>query len=443
MADVLIRPAPVPVPRAFRAIPILSVRAARRAVLQSPAHPDGYLRLALAYDNHFFESAFSQQKKIIVAASLERYFARVTTEQLLATAPLAYQVAMMLANLHFQEASNLSPAEFRRLAARRQIAPPRADLGLESLRKARMILLASGQHPGMEELRKQLKPLDEMIQRWEEELRNQENRWLNNFERNPSPVKRALDAQQHWLCLKSLEELKKIDVGEQSSLPVDQRIQALLSEAEVQLVSGQAELAEMQLDALDRLLQADAELLNQPGIRSVAPQVRTLRLLTGAVLGRYSAVSKLLDMSLEQQQMIVERIRTGLLPQAAAQSLARRLAAPLRMPLIEALVEAHRPQLNNHFNRVNPLSLVGRPLTFVLYDEFILQAYRLQREIEGRQSLELALWRIEQGDNRIAAKQFRLAFESFPADFPSNERAAAAYFGELLSHERRAGRPLR
>lgn len=437
MAGPLLHPGQPPTHPVFLAVPLLSVRAARHAVLQSPQHPDGYLRLALAYNNPFFDSAFQQQKKVIVAATLERYFARATTDDLLANRLMAYEAAVLLASLHFQVPFDLPPAEIRRLIAQRPIIP-RADLGLEALRKARLILHSSSQLQGVEEFRQQMKPLDELIQRWEEELRNQENRWLNNFDRNPSPVKRALDAQQHWLCLKSLEELKKIDLGDQSSLTVDQRIQALLSEADVHLVTGQAELAEMQLDALDRLLQNDPELLNQPEIRDLGSRLQSMRLLTAAVLGKYSVVSKVLDLGLEKQQTIAEHIRIGLLPQAAAQSVARRLTAPFGMPLIEALVESHRPQLGLRFNGVNPFGLMGRPLPFALYDEFVLQAVRARREVEGGLYFQLALWRLEQGDNRIAAKQFRLAVESFPADSASKERSAAAFFGEILTQERRA-----
>ena len=81
---------------------------------------------------------------------------------------------------------------------------------------------------------------------------------------------------------------------------------------------------------------------------------------------------------------------------------------------------------------------MGRPLPFALYDEFVLQAVRARREVEGGLYFQLALWRLEQGDNRIAAKQFRLAVETFPADSTSKERAAAGFFGEILAQERRA-----
>ena len=404
-------------------MPILPVRAARRAILESPAHPQGYLSLSFAYLFSNFDGPLAASKEFIVAATLERFFARTTLEQLAASGEQSYQAARLLANLHFDNLQYLEIAEIRRLIHSRHIEF-RADQGLAALKKARFILVLSPQLQAHERFQNEVKALDALIQRWEEEVRNQENRWLNKVVGDPTPLGRAVDAKEFWLYNKSIEELKKINLEDDSQISFEKRIAAMVNMARLYLITGQAELAEMQISAAEKLVGSMTEAENRVDQRGLILSIREYRKLISYILGRFTDVAQTITQNLAEQQFFVDRARREHLPVAASQSIARRLANTNGLSLIEILVEANRPGLGG-YDRLAQSNFRGNPFFLPLFDEYVMMNYRNQQFAEGELHLQLALVYFEQGDNVRASKQFRQVLQSIPANPPSQFRSTA------------------
>lgn len=252
---------PVVFPAEARAVASLAVRAARRAVLASPNHPDGYYYLGLSYADAGFPAPADLQD-IVSTVNLARARARVPDD------PSRFRAGFEVIDL----GRNLVEAHSRAL-------PPRLDLALDAIKLAIAYLRqdiqdreavvaampADGREPAEAELdarRRFLTRLEQDAEAREATLKTTLERYLTGAERLTSPVERAAMARRWGHVREAIAELRKAheqyqkqlqDQPNRSPAPADlATLLAVHAELIEQLwFDGKAEEAAQILDTVD------------------------------------------------------------------------------------------------------------------------------------------------------------------------------------------------
>jgi hypothetical protein len=417
----MILPPPVePRPAELWSASILSVRAARRAILESPQHPDGYLALAHAYNNsEFFPVTDGMLRDLVVTASLERYLARMTPEIQALNPRDVFGAAMVLVERYLPQQGAPASNELR------------FDLAVVALKKAINVLRSSPNILDRDRQNAELKRLENRLQLLEKSVRERENSWLNSTRSSPSPVHRALAAEQVGLHLRSLEELKKVDLSEKSKLPPDQWLLAIIETARLQTIVGQPEAAESLLSALE---EKQADLLARPDLTALRERFNYLHASNLLILGRFQELIRLEENIGSTRSTVLEQFRnTGLL-QAGGMSAARWMTAGLGwLPAQALLAESFRPQLALVIQAGLAQGFRGNPNHIPFIDLVMEQRYAQLVRSELNAHLRLGMNYLEQGDNRLAAQHFRLAARHGPHDKLTDTRVLAELYLRLLN----------
>jgi len=457
---------------------LLAIRAARRAILQSPDHPDGYLRLGLAYaDPRALEGVSAESRSFLVTAMLERYFARATSEQLRSDPQASLRAAEILINNHYppflrnftwqqlQEMKLLTTNQRSQATLRAQASLKsslrindeqlrqlivelmqtgqlnseiRSELCLASVERLYMLLMNSPQpqQPQQQKaLHDQQEAVKKFIERLRTEINTQKDVWLNETVTLP-PWEQADAARRLSLPLVALDVLKKVDLKDER-MRWEHRFQVAAMLAQLYLFSGQAELAEQTMGLAEEILeQVPAETRRDDAVRFQ----RMMRMRTAMVLGRFSQAIELKNMELHEAQAAVKQARERALPIAAAISVSRSaFPAPLSFfPLWTFTNLQFVP------NMMQGLGFRGNdPIQFPFYSDYymniIFNMQLLQREEAIH--LDLAMIYMEQGDNEKALHNFQQAARPMRQLIRNQEginiRLAAGKYLQLMMSARR------
>jgi tetratricopeptide (TPR) repeat protein len=243
----------------------LAVRAARRAVLASPDHPDGYYFLGLAYADVGF-AAPSDLQDVVWVVSLARARARIpdTPTQFRPSFDVV-ELGLNLAQIHRR---NDRPTDV-----------PRLDLSLDGLKLAHAYLRQEIEDretalPGvpadsrdaaekeLENRRRLLTGLEQEIQSRDTALKANLTKYLNETQTLTNPTDRAAVARRYGLVREAITELRKAHEQFQKQLqdrpdrqlPPAELAVALAVHAElIELLwyDGQVEEAARILDTID------------------------------------------------------------------------------------------------------------------------------------------------------------------------------------------------
>ena len=214
-------PIPTINPPDVDAAALLAVRAARRAIISSPDHPDGYFYLALAYPA-FARHEFSQDiRHMVSTASLTRCRARIS-EDPTQKRSITYVQELLdsLRDSHLQA------------------SPPRLDLRLEATISSSKFLRANteeleielGRYEGEERKQKQevvdffnrrLKEMDREIESLSTTLQKSKDQYVNVVASLSSPLDRASVARRYGLVREAIKELFNSHESLQKQLGAD------------------------------------------------------------------------------------------------------------------------------------------------------------------------------------------------------------------------------
>lgn len=274
---------PVIFPPEARAVASLSVRAARRAVLASPDHPDGYYYLGLSYSDIGFTAPFDLVD-VVSVVNLARARARVPDT------PTQFRPGFDVAEL----GKNLAIAHAR-------AAPPRLDLALDAQKLAVAYLrrdveereatlpavpadardVAEAQ---LEDRRRYLVRLDQDLQNRDTALKGNLTKYLVEMQPLTSPTDRAAVARRYGLVREAIGELRKAHEQFQKQLqdrpdrqlPAAELASALAVHAElIELLwyDGQVEEAARILDSVDSSPEV-LRVMETPAVRAEYLRVR-------------------------------------------------------------------------------------------------------------------------------------------------------------------------
>jgi tetratricopeptide (TPR) repeat protein len=401
----LVRPLPQPLSPDLFALAILSVRESRRAILESPDHPDGYFALANAYNNpQLFPVADESLRNLVISVCLERFLARVTPDYQNENAYRVFTAAGRLSDLHFRE--------------------NRADLALDALKRALAVLRTSPIHLSQATRTAQVQQLEGKVRTYEMRLRENENAWLNNTAGSPSQLVRAIDAERRGLFRKALEEMRKVDVSETSKLPVEQRVRALIEIASLDLLTGLPENADAQLRELD---EGVGGLMQRPDLAPLRRQFYEARRTALMCLGRYTDLTKLDEQIGSELHAGIEQER-NLLPQGYSLSVARWLASGQSIPVAGIMGEVLQPELSARIQMYLSSGQVrGNPSLTPFFDAFLRDQFAEMLRREESTHFQLGMLLLERGDTKGAAFQF----QQVPRSMPKNVRTEARIMAEL------------
>jgi hypothetical protein len=199
---------PIVFPPEARAAASLAVRAARRAVLESPDHPEGYYCLGRAYADVGFPAPPDLQD-VVSVVSLARTRVRVPDT------PTEFRPGFEVAEL----GKNLA-------IAHAQAVPPRLDLALDAHRLAVAYLrwdveereaalptvpadTRDAAEAQLEDRRRYLVRLDQDLQNRDAALKGNLTKYLNEMQTLTSPTDRAAVARRYGLVREAITELRK------------------------------------------------------------------------------------------------------------------------------------------------------------------------------------------------------------------------------------------
>ncbi len=419
----------------MRATAILVARAARRAILESPNHPDGYLALALAYEDRDLAVLSDSLRRLMIIANLERYLARTTAAYCLAHQSTVFQAAADLAEFH-------SPRDPQTQKMQQMGFGHQIDLSLETIKKQQnhlKIALPDGMQ--FDVWQTAIKNIDKRIQQREQEVRAQENLWFNNASRLTRHDERARLARQYGLIRKALDELEQVDLGDEN-VPLSEKVQTVFDKVSLYLLTGQPELADATLRELEERLGPTFGLSPESGFREAG---RRLKLQTALIIGRFSQAIAL------QEEMIGEmeqRNRKGWQPETALSfglGLGRIVTGRAPMSLFDLMEVSYVPRLTHDLNQlaveasqreqmfIIPPNFKGNPVHFPFVDRVVRNNY--VQALTGLDNLrfELGMTYLEQGDVASARRQFEHHATSLPAEFRSDARLLSAIYLSMLN----------
>ncbi|HKB03030.1 MAG TPA: hypothetical protein VKD90_12470, partial [Gemmataceae bacterium] len=259
------------------AVAVLGVRAARKAIVSSPDHPDGYYFLAKAYtDTAYF--VFPQIQMIVTSTSLARCVARLPEDPSRRRATFdAPEACFLLARAH------------------ETAVPPRFDMQLEATRMGTLYLRFQGDdlesnldrfqgddRAKMEQhitnMRRLLDDKERAIKIAEAEVRKATDKYINSAASLTSPLDRAAVARRFGVANEGIIELLKAHQLFQKQLeneaerkrfsPADLALQlAVHAELVEQLMyAGKAEEAVQILETVDT--PESASVMNSDAVRA-------------------------------------------------------------------------------------------------------------------------------------------------------------------------------
>jgi hypothetical protein len=191
-------------PPEVKALSLLAVRAARRAILESPQHPDGYYFLSKAYQM-MVPSDITGLASSVGTVNLARHIARipVSPEQRRSTLP----VFLNAYDLQRQHSMDQPPRMDMALAATRVTERYLGyELSLREAEKDRSSDLELRETEGMD---KQLKMLQKNLPLAEDEIQKRRDQFINDAARTSVAVERAAIARRYGLAQEALDELLK------------------------------------------------------------------------------------------------------------------------------------------------------------------------------------------------------------------------------------------
>jgi hypothetical protein len=409
----VLSPIPAQPPETFAAA-VLAVRAARRAILNSPNHPDGYLALARIYERPFYFVPSDFMRLTVVVTSLERYLARLEANAVPTDPASLIEQLEKLRDLHFQG----GPPRDWQAAQNRQPPEPRHELALDAMRRTLNVLKISAGKLNQDAVNAKVQELEKAIPNFEKKIHNFEDLWLNNSARLPTQYDKARGALQYGLTVKAFEEIKKFLASETEVAKVRPEVlfEAYIDWGWLQMITGRPEAAE-------EVEMRVAELQKRPGMR--LDRLLDLQTQLALVLGRFSELIQLQSKIEAQRARVVDLTRTTEVPKAVALLVARNLA----FPNCGALEEYGFLKFDENARA----KLVGEPFEQPFYADLFLLRY--QKILSGLEesNLALAMTYLEQGDNRSAITRFRQITDSGPILYSFQGRQTAEFYLKLLN----------
>ena len=422
-------PIPTMLPPEANAVALLSVRAARRAIANSPDHPDGYFYLAMAYSTFAGYEFLRDLEQIVTLASLARCRVRLSEDptQKRAT-PYDRDLLERLGKSHVEA------------------VPQRLDLLLDVIRSGVKSFRAEteevestlGRFEGVELARKQeeidsrnteLKRLDREIESLEGTVRKNTENYLNEAAALSTPVERAAVARRYGLVREATNELHKAHekyqkqseserMGKELSLSESaQRLAVYAELVELMIFDGRVEEAVNVLSTMDhdealiamesvplkdayRAVRRKVVALQSPRSRSEtfldsnpAMRYRGLRLAVSMITGNFERATKLQAHQLQLARKELDAYRTAHFPKGPPDS----TNVPSQLELT--------------------LELWYQPtLTVLTY--YRREYYRKVEQLLGlssvfaEQQVRLAMTFLEQGDVPKAAYHFQQSLET-------------------------------
>jgi hypothetical protein len=444
------------------AVAVLGVRAARRAIISSPDHPDGYYFLAKAYTDSAY-LVFPDIQETVITASLARCVARLPEDPSRRRATFNVQDACFLLD-----------------RAHEQAVPPRLDLKLHALKLATEYLrfeaddletlldrpeLQEERERGerqVDDMRRLLKDRERSIELAEADLRKATDKYVNEAARQSSPLDRAAIARRFGVVKEGINELYKAHQLFQKQLENEsERKQFTPAELALQLAvhaelieqmlyAGRAEEAGQILDTVDApdavgvmaseavrreyfavrvrargLMFGDPRVPPSPYDDDPAAHFRNLREAVALSLGDYKGATD----AMGREAQILRRELTAF----------RDLNFPGGPPKSSALPGNWERQIDLFFRPVfDPLQPMAAQLLGFARLSYLAKVdrYRQLANAQIKEHTRLALTHLEQGDMWAAAHHFQqvLIAPDLPAVAPA-QRLAREYL-------RAMGRPL-
>ncbi|HEX3151410.1 MAG TPA: hypothetical protein VHR66_25250, partial [Gemmataceae bacterium] len=252
--------APVMIPREVTAAALLTVRSARRAILASPDHPDGYFALARAYADPNF-SATADVRDVVASISLARARARIANDPSDRRATFSEaELFQALFSMHMSASPSRQDLalETLRLAS----AYARRDLEIETAKPAPSTEARDRQDRIVDGMRKRLEAMEKTANEKEAARQKGQERFVIVAASMASALDRSAAARRFGLYREAISELrkaqeeyqKKVKDGEDSKLSLTDQATNLAIHAElIELLwnDGKFEEAVQILDSVD------------------------------------------------------------------------------------------------------------------------------------------------------------------------------------------------
>lgn len=427
MLDSIVSNYPPNVPANVTATGILAVRAARRAIVASPNHPDGYAFLSMAYPEGNVTSS-TELAQLVANSNLARALRRVPVDltQRRSTMPLD-ELAVNLRQYHL----NTRPQRLDMAYFAQQLAVASMKQELQEAENSAVFQGVEGQQV-IDERHRQLDKLEKELSQLEKAMQTQMEKFTTESMRYNEPIEKASIARREGLANEALQELNKANERFQKKLndlaanpgaakPTEAEYGAHLAIVgdlvELKLYAGQTEEALAILGTLEgeqsnlsslsgpvmeayfKGRMAAARLLNpqnpqpQPYDQDPASRIRVLQLVAGLVAGDYERV-------VQSQEEETRKARSNLakfVDSVYPNGLPKDLQSPAMIPP-DLLV-----RLATNTNPV--VSLIGWQSREM--HTRMLNNYRYLVDAQADQHLQLGLTRLEMGDIKGARSQFK------------------------------------
>ena len=259
--------APIKFPPEVYGVSLLSVRSARRAVVASPDHPDGYYFMAKAYQGTGNQSP-PVIRAAVTTANLARCLARIPTDPAnrggVAIDPLnVLDACQALFGLHMREMPQRLDVAFE--CQRLMVAYLRHFVEAEEANIDRLAddVLREQQNRAVLGRRQQMESMQKELDEADKMLKGQNDLYVNSVAGRSSPIERAAVARGTGLVRQAIEELEKAHQQFEKRLaneadrarmtPADQaEYVAVHAELiELMLYTGRAEEAAAMMEGLD------------------------------------------------------------------------------------------------------------------------------------------------------------------------------------------------
>ena len=441
-----------PIPPSFTASGILAVRAARRAIIASPNHPDGYAFLSEVYSDANLTPS-TEMARLVSVVSLARALHRVPADLSVRRSSIPLEtLAERLLNSHMS--ANPRRLDMGLFSMQMWITAVRTEL--EEFQNSSTFQGVEGQQM-IDARMRLLDGLEKKYGELEKQVKVRDEKYRNETARLESPLDKATVAWREGLALEALRELNNANDRFQKRL-ADSEVPgktkpseadygshlAMLGDLiELKLYSGQVEDAFALLGTLDgeqnnlavlnnSVMEAymkarfsAARLLNpqnpQPGPydRDPAGRFRVLRQVACLIAGDYEQV-----ISMEQDE--TRRARDALREFTKAlypKGLPANMDQPNMVPpdLLVRLLSS-------------PVDSYGALIAWQSRDLYAraLGNYRYLLNSQGEQHVGLALTYLEAGDIKNARLQFQETIKGQTLSGPNPAKALATEMLKLL-----------
>jgi hypothetical protein len=425
-------------PAGVQAVGLLAVRAARRAIVTSPDHPEGYYYLAKAYPA-FASTSFTQDvEQLVTTASLARCKARLPLDP-----------AENRTNVDaLDTCDRLAEAHYSAVPRRTDLALDAFKMGTDYLRFNLDELESSldRRNPEtrdqlereIESGRRMLADRERRIKAFESDQRTNRQNYVNTVPQVTSPIERAAIARRYGLVRDAIEELYKVHAALQKQ-PLTEADRRKLSPAdsakqlaehaeliELMLSDGRVEEASQILDSVDTaenmsIMESDPLLRGEyfairrkymsaldprnPTItrfdNDPAAQFRALRQGIAMIIGDFKSAADIQVREIESVRKQIDEFRSQFFPGKMAP------ISTLPGPFDRQLDLLYRPL----FAPLNPIPAYLGGQARLLHT---VRAEQLRGSVQTRVELHarLALTYLEWGDLKSATHHFQKSLES-------------------------------